>query len=69
MEKIFADYLAALNIPVSRRFFRKQLASHPDYPSLLSVSDTLQKLGIPHGVARMDRENLENLEHPYVLHL
>jgi len=69
MEKIFADYLAALNIPVSRRYFRKQVASHPDYPSLLSVSDTLQKLGIPHGVARMDRENLENLEHPYVLHL
>jgi len=69
MEKIFADYLAALNIPVSRRYFRKQVASHPDYPSLLSVSDTLQKLGIPHGVARMDRENLENLEYPYVLHL
>jgi len=69
MEKIFADYLATLNIPVSRRYFRKQVASHPDYPSLLSVSDTLQKLGIPHGVARMDRENLENLERPYVLHL
>ena len=69
MEKIIADYLATLNIPVSRRYFRKRVASHPDYPSLLSVSDILEQMGIPHGVARIDRENLENLERPYVLHL
>tara|TARA_R100001143_G_scaffold63475_2_gene70825 strand:+ start:7364 stop:8983 length:1620 start_codon:yes stop_codon:yes gene_type:complete len=69
MEQAFVDYLTTLNIPVSRKYFRKRLASHPDYPSLLSVSDTLEYLGIPHGVARMDRASMANLELPYVLHL
>jgi len=69
MEQVFADYLTTLHIPVSRKYFRKRVASHPDYPSLLSVSDTFEHLGIPHGVARMDRAGLEKLEYPYVLHL
>lgn len=69
MEQVFADYLTTLNIPVSRRYFRKRVASHPDYPSLLSISDTFEQLGIPHGVARMDRSGLENVAFPYILHL
>jgi len=69
MEQAFVDYLTALNIPVSRRFFRKRVASHPDYPSLLSISDTLDQLGIPHGVARLEKEQLETLTFPYVLHM
>jgi hypothetical protein len=69
MEQAFADYLKTLHIPVSRKYFRKRVASHPDYPSLLSISDIFENLGIPHGAARMDRKGLENLEFPYVLHL
>lgn len=69
MEQVFLDYLRSLNIPVSRKYFLKRVASHPDYPSLLSISDTLENLGISHGVARMDRVSLENLELPYVLRL
>ena len=69
MEKTFTDYLTILNIPVSRKYFRKRVASHPDYPSLLSISDTLEHLGIPHGAARMDRTGLDKLEFPYVIHL
>jgi len=69
MEQAFADYLTTLHIPISRKYFRKRVASHPDYPSLLSISDTLEHLGIPHGAARMDRAGLEKLECPYVLHL
>lgn len=69
MEQAIADYVTTLHIPVSRKYFRKRVASHPDYPSLLSISDTLEYLGIPHGAARMDRAGLDKLECPYVLHL
>jgi len=69
MEQAFADYLTALNIPVSRRYFRKRIASHPDYPSLLSISDTFEQLGIPHGVAHLEKEQLGTLTFPYVLYL
>jgi len=69
MEQVFADYLKTLTIPVSRRYFRKRVASHPDYPSLLSISDTLYQLGIPHGVARLEKEQLGTLNFPYVLHM
>jgi len=35
-----------MNIPVSKTFLREQLLSHPDYPSLLSITDTLNELHI-----------------------
>lgn len=69
MEQMVTRYLHLLNIPVSGRYLEKRLASHPDYPSLLSISDTLEQLGIPFGVFRTDKEKLENIDAPYLLHL
>ncbi|MEX2362535.1 MAG: vitamin K epoxide reductase family protein, partial [Balneolaceae bacterium] len=69
MEDTVYQYLRKLNVPVSKKYLAKQIASHPDYPSLLSISDILKQLDIPHGVARVDRENLKELTFPYILHL
>jgi hypothetical protein len=69
MEQVLFDYLKLLNIPISKNYFRKQVASHPEYPSILSVADTLERLGIEHAVARIQQEDLENLLFPFVLHL
>lgn len=69
MEQVILDYLKHLNIPVSKTYFRKCVASHPEYPSILSVADTLERFGIEYAVARVQQEALENLPIPFVLHL
>jgi len=69
MEKAVSKYLRDLGIPVSGRYFERRIASHPDYPSILAVADTLQQLGISHTVARANKENLSKLPLPVLLHL
>ena len=69
MEKAVSDYLSKLNIPISEQFFKKRIASHTDYPSILAVSDTLHQLGISHIVARADKNNPGHLPLPALLHL
>lgn len=69
MEKVILDYLQHLNISVSNTYFRKSVASHPEYPSILSVSDTLERIDIKHAVAKVQEEDLENIPFPFVLHL
>ena len=69
MEKQVTDYIKSLSIPVSLRYVRRLIASHPDYPSLLSASDVLEQLGIPHGVARLEKEQLKTLSYPYIMHV
>lgn len=68
MEEIIYKYLRLLNVPLSKRYFTNTIASHHDYPSFLSVSDTLTKFGIPHGVAHVEVEYLKAVNFPYVLH-
>ena len=69
MEQAVDEYLKHLNIPVSERYCKKRIASHPDYPSILAVADTLQQLGIPHVVARADKKTISGLPLPVLLHL
>jgi len=69
MEQAVTSYLRYLHIPVSDRYCKKRIASHPDYPSILAVADTLQQLGISHTVARSNNENLSELPLPVLLHL
>jgi len=52
MEQVVFQYLRQLKIPVSQGYLQKLIASHPAYPSLLSVADTLEGLGIDHKVGK-----------------
>lgn len=69
MEKVASTYLKELNIPASKNYFEKLVTSHPDYPSILSVSDTFERLGIRHNVARIKKDDLSRVPFPYLLHL
>ena len=69
MEKTVTEYLKFLKCPISERYLKKRIASHPDYPSILAVADSLQQLGIPYTVARANKENLGTLPLPVLLHL
>lgn len=45
------------------------MLSHPDYPSLLSLADTLERLGIDHQVGKIEEEQLSDAPFPYMLQL
>lgn len=66
MEQIVSTYLQELGIPISSAYCEELILSHPDYPSFLSISDTLEQLGINHRVAKVEKENLGQLSFPYL---
>lgn len=48
---------------------RDTLEQHPDYPSLLSLGDTLDRYHIENAALRIDAEQLALLQVPYIAHL
>jgi len=56
MEQAIIDYLKAMNIPVSAAYCKKLIRSHPEEPSLLSIADMLQQLGIRYRATRMEQQ-------------
>lgn len=69
MEKIVCEFLDLLKIPVSKNYVEKLIRGHPDFPSLLSISDIFQRLGINHRVTRIEKEQLHELPFPYLIPL
>jgi len=67
MEQVIIKYLKELNIPISQAYCRKLIVSHPDYPSMLSVTDTLKRLGIRYKAVRMEKEQLGSVKGPFLL--
>lgn len=69
MEQVIVDYLKHLDIPISEAYCKKVILSHPDYPSLLSVSDLLEQLGVPCQIGKIEEKHLSKVEFPFLLHL
>ena len=67
MEEILSQYLLHLNIPISKDYCNKLITSHPDYPSLLSLADTMDRLGIEHQIGRIDEDHLDAVSFPYII--
>jgi len=55
-----------LNVKVSASTLRKEIEEHPDYPSLLSVSDVLNSYGIENLSIKIDADKLDNLPVPFI---
>lgn len=55
-------------IKVSHTYLDHQLQSHPDYPSLASITDTLDELGIENMSLVVDKEKLDELPVPFLAH-
>lgn len=69
MERIAAEFLSRLKIPVSKRYVEQLISAHPDFPSLLSISDVFTRLGVSHRVTRIEKERLAEVDYPYLLPL
>lgn len=66
---LLKQYLASFSMKVSDNELREHLLCHPDYPSLLSVSDTLSKFGIENAGFRTAANDLEQLPEPFIGYL
>lgn len=54
------------NIKISRSSLKQEIEEHPDYPSLLSISDTLQFYGIENITAAFDHDRLTHIPTPFI---
>jgi len=60
-----------LKIPVSGFTIKSSLENHPDYPSLLSLSDSLTSWSVPNQAMQLDKENsnIDELPLPFIAHV
>lgn len=68
VDKLVEHWLPLLEIPVSIKFIQQQLATHPHYPSLLSITDLLDELDIPNASVIVDKQKLKELPTPFLAH-
>jgi len=61
--------LRALQMPVSKDYLRLRLESHPDFPSLVAIQDTLEELQISAYACHGSRQELVDENRPFIAHL
>jgi protein-disulfide isomerase len=62
-------WLYHLKIPVSSNCIKEKLLAHPDYPSLVSITDTLDELHIENGAFIVEKEKLNEVPLPFLAHI
>lgn len=69
--RIIISFLKLLNVPVSTYTVQKVLMAHPDYPSMLSLTDALSGWNISNGAFKVNKLNVdfERLQYPFIAHL
>ncbi len=67
-EQLVDRWLRSMGIDISSSLLREKLITHPDYPSLLSVTDTLDGLGIDNAALIIDKERLNEAPVPFLAH-
>ena len=60
--------LGALDVRINPDYLSEELLKHPDYPSLLAVSDVLTAQHIENVAFRLDYEKLADVPFPFIAH-
>lgn len=61
-------FLKLLNVKVNSVTVNETLQNHPDWPSLLCISDSLTKWNIPNAAAKIDPAEIDLLPTPFIAH-
>lgn len=69
IENIVYKWLRTIGVNINRDLLNAELAGHPDYPSLLSITRTLDKLGIDNIAMQVDKEKLSQVPLPFLAHI
>lgn len=65
MEKTILTYFRKIKLKVSKKYFQELLKSNPEYPSLLSIADTFEQLGLNYRIAEIKK--VESLHFPLLI--
>jgi thiol-disulfide isomerase/thioredoxin/uncharacterized membrane protein len=65
--QVIFSYLKGEDIQIDKEEFNFQVESHPDYPSLLSLSDALTFFNINNGAIRLEYEMLAQLPDRFII--
>lgn len=68
---VINSLIKELRVPVSSFTVKNDLENHPDYPTLLALSDCLNNWKIPNNAFRVDKGNFKtgDLAYPFIAHL
>jgi len=58
-----------LQVKISRSTLKREIEEHPDYPSLLSISDVLNNYGVDNLTARFDLSKFMDIPTPFITQL
>lgn len=59
--------LESLKVPFTGKFLKEKILTHPQYPSLLSLSDTLEECGVESVAAKLGPERLDDFPLPGIV--
>lgn len=62
-------YKDSLGIKVSDTSLRERLTENPYFPSLYALSNTFEKFHIEHTACKVDEENIDRLQTPFIAYL
>jgi len=69
LSHIIWKWMKSHDIHLSRKLLRQTLERHPDYPTALSVTETLEEFGIENLTLKVEREKLHEVPVPFLAHI
>jgi uncharacterized membrane protein len=64
--KATISFLKQLKVKVNNATVNETLQNHPDWPTLLCISDSLNKWNIPNAAGKIDTEKIDELPTPFI---
>lgn len=59
-------FLKLINVKVNNTTVNETLQNHPDWPSMLCITDSLSKWNIPNGAGKIDVTDIDQLPTPFI---
>lgn len=67
--KPFIKLLKLINVDYTTSFAEETILSHPDYPSMVAVSDALERYNIKNAAIEVEKERIDTLTLPCILQI
>lgn len=64
--KAIVTFLKIIKVKVNNSTVNETFQNHPDYPSLLCISDSFNKWNIPNGAGKIEPHQIEELPVPFI---
>ena len=59
--------LESLKVPFTQKFLKEKILTHPQFPSLLAIADTLEEYGLELAAVRWDADRLDDFPLPGIV--